>query len=104
MTTDTDDPRFAAALATVEGLLAEVIGQDYYEELEVGPESSFSADLELESVEILQLAEGLINAYGGQIDFIGWFAGMEFEQLVELTVGTLVSFIVSAQAQATAAG
>lgn len=84
----------ASVQDTVENVLAEVVGEEFYEVYEVGRASTFAEDLELESMEILELAERLIETYEGRVDFVGWFATMEFEELVELDIGTLVDFIV----------
>jgi acyl carrier protein len=90
----------ASVRDTVENLIAEVVGEEFYEVYEVGPSSTFAEDLELESMEILELAERLIDTYEGRVDFVGWFANMEFEELVDLSVGTLVDFIVSRLSEA----
>jgi acyl carrier protein len=90
--------------ATVERLIAEVVGEDFYEVYDVGLDSTFAEDLELESLEILELAERLIETYEGRVDFVGWFAAMEFEDLVDLDMGTLVDFVVSELAGAAAGG
>ncbi|MGH9214599.1 MAG: acyl carrier protein [Acidimicrobiales bacterium] len=81
--------------ATVERLITEVVGEEFCEVYDIGLDSTFAEDLELESLEILELAERLIETYEGKVDFVGWFATMEFEELVELDVGTLVGFIAS---------
>lgn len=90
----------ASVQDTVENLIAEVVGDEFYEVYEVGRDSTFAEDLELESMEILELAERLIETYEGRVDFVGWFATMEFEELVELSVGTLVDFVVAKLSEA----
>jgi acyl carrier protein len=75
--------------------LAGLVGQAYVEEMEVGPASRFEADLELESMEIAELAEQLMARYGADVDFVAWFADMELEQLVDLSIGDVVEFIVA---------
>ena len=86
---DTDD-----VLATVAGLIREVIG----DETALGPpitlETAFNQDLELESIEFVALAEKLREHYGQEVDFAGWLGGMELEQILELRVGQLVELIV----------
>ena len=82
-------------LRTVERLVLEVAG----DELAVlGPmtmATSFGADLELESIEFVALAELLQNHYGTQVDFVGWIAGKPLDAIIALTVGDLVEFIAS---------
>jgi len=80
-------------LGTVALLVREVMGDD----AELGPPidlgTSFSGDLELESIEFVALAEKLQERYG--TDFVAWLSGMELDQILALSVGDLVEFIVS---------
>jgi acyl carrier protein len=89
--TATFDDVYAVLIEALTGL----VGQDYVEEMEVGPDSRFEADLELESMEIAELAEQLMARYGSDVDFVAWFAEMELEQIVDLTLGSVVEFIVA---------
>jgi len=82
-------------LRTVEQLLIEVVGDEL---TLVGPitmETSFNADLELESIELVALAEKLGEHYGPSVDFVAWISAKELDQIIALTVGELVEFIVS---------
>jgi len=82
-------------LGTVSRLLREVM--DDHDELgpPIGMTTSFSNDLELESIEFVALAEKLQERYGTRIDFAGWLSGMELDQILALSVGDLVEFIVA---------
>lgn len=88
-------PEADEVFASVVELLAVIVGEDYLESLDVSPQTRFEADLELESMEIVQLAEELMARYGDQVDFVGWFGTMDLDQLIELSIGSLVSFIVT---------
>ena len=90
-----DDALYASVRDTVEGTIIAVVGRWYYEECEVGIDSTFAEDIELESMEVMEIAERLIETYEGRVDFVSWFSGMELEDLVELTVGNVVDFIVA---------
>lgn len=83
----------AEVLETVARLLREVMGDD----AELGPpitlETSFSGDLELESIEFVALAEKLQARYGARVDFAGWLSGMELDRILALRVGDLVDFV-----------
>ena len=82
-------------LRTVERLVLEIAGDEL---LLTGPmtmATSFSADLELESIEFVALAERLQQHYGAGVDFVGWISTKELDQIIGLTVGDLVEFIVS---------
>jgi acyl carrier protein len=85
----------ASVLRVIERLVIEIAGDEI---LLAGPltmTSSFNGDLELESIEFVALAEKLQLHYGGQVDFVGWISAKELDQIIGLTVGELVEFIVS---------
>jgi len=80
-------------LRTVERCIGEIAGEEV---LIAGPltmTTTFNTDLELESIEFVALAEKLQEHYG--IDFVGWISNKELDQIIALTVGELVEFIVS---------
>ena len=79
----------------VQELVVEVAGDEL---LVTGPltmQTSFNADLELESIEFVALAEKLQQHYGASVDFVGWISTKELDQIIALTVGELVEFIAS---------
>lgn len=90
-----DRPSPEAVLAEVDRMLAEVIGDDLLLDEPLSMETSFDGDLELESLEFVALAEKLLETYGERVDFVAWMAGMELDEIVALTVGQLVDFVVS---------
>lgn len=85
----------ADVLAVVVRLVREVVGEAWIEEIEIGRQTSFGRDLELESIEFVALAERLQEVWGERVDFVGWLASMELEALIELTVGELVEHVES---------
>src|SRR5262245_39951530 len=89
-----NDSLFESVRGTVEGTIVDVVGRWYYEECQAGLESTFAEDIELESMEVMEIAERLIETYDGKVDFITWFSDMDFEQLIVLTFGDVVDFIV----------
>lgn len=82
-----------ATLAEVAGMIRDVIGEEWAEERPIGMDTAFNRDLELESIEFVALAERMQERYGDTVDFPGWLAGMELEQIIELRVGDVVEFI-----------
>jgi acyl carrier protein len=82
-------------LDVVAAYIRDVIGEDWVLEKPIAMETSFGSDLELESIEIVALSEKLEARYGEQIDLAGWLSGMEFKEIVGLTVGELVEHIAS---------
>ena len=89
------DPLFAAVRTTVEMAIRDVVGEWYYEECQIGLDSTFAEDIQLESMEVMEVAERLIEEYEGRVDFVAWFADMELDDLIELTLGSVVGFIVA---------
>lgn len=84
-----------AVLDTISSLLAEVIGDDWAADMDIDESTSFNADLELESIEFVALAERLQEIYGDDVNFVAWVGDMELDEIINLTVGDLVEFICS---------
>ena len=86
---------FESVQKMVVDTIIDVVGQEFYEECEVGLDSTFAEDIELESMEMMEIAERLMLTYEGRVDFVAWFADMELEEIIELTLGGLIEFIVT---------
>ncbi|GGD12459.1 acyl carrier protein [Nocardioides daphniae] len=84
-----------SVLADLERILLEVVGDDLLMDGPLEMETSFSDDLQLESIEFVALAEELLNTYGEKVDFVTWMSGMELDQVVSLTAGQVVDFVVA---------
>ena len=82
-------------LETVAGFIKEVINEEWIEDTPITMETSFSADLELESIEFVALAEKMQDHYGDEVDFVEWMSTMELDQIIALRVGQVVEFIES---------
>ncbi len=80
-------------LATVEELISEVVGDELLLDGPMTMDTSFSSDLELESIEFVALAELLQNRYGGDLNFVDWLSNKELDEIIALKVGDLVTFI-----------
>ncbi len=89
------DPLYHGVRTTVETAIRDVVGELYYEECQVGLASTFAEDIQLESMEVMEVAERLIAEYDARVDFVAWFADMELDDLIDLTVGSVVDFIVA---------
>jgi acyl carrier protein len=92
--TSRHDALFDEVHQTVVSTIIEVVGQEFYEESEITLESTFSEDVELESTEVMEIAERLMETYEDKIDFVAWFGEMELEDLVDLTLRDLIEFMV----------
>jgi acyl carrier protein len=80
-----------AIVDTIARLVHEVIGED----LDITPDSSFSEDIEIESIEFVALGEQLALTYGEKIDLVGWFGELDLDEIIDLTVGELAEFIAA---------
>ena len=92
MTTTVTEPE---VLAEIERILIEVIGDDLLLDGPLTMETSFDHDLQLESIEFVALSEKLLETYGEEVDFVGWLAEMELDDIIALTVGQLVTFVAA---------
>ena len=90
-------------LDRVAAMVREVIGEEWVLDVPITMTTSFSRDLELESIEFVALAERMKEHYGRSVDFAAWLSGMELKEIIELQVGQLVGFIVRCLSQAATA-
>jgi acyl carrier protein len=96
----TREAKESEVLSTVAGFIEEVIGEQWVSEIDINMDTTFSADLELESIEFVALAEKLQERYGSAVDFPAWLSMMELDDLINLKVGQLVEHIASSQPDA----
>ena len=82
-------------LAEVRAMLIEIIGAEYALSLDICMDSSFDADLELESIEFVKLSTMLIERYGDRVDFVAFLATKELDEIIEMTVGEVVTYIAN---------
>lgn len=88
-------PDTEAIVGTISRLVHEVIGEDVDVDLDITADSSFSEDIELESIEFVALGERLQLTYGERIDLVGWFGELDLDEIIDLTVGELAEFIAA---------
>ncbi|MGH3426778.1 MAG: phosphopantetheine-binding protein, partial [Mycobacteriales bacterium] len=70
-----------------------IIGAEYALGLDIGMDTSFDADLELESIEFVKLATMLTQRYGDRVDFVAFLATKELDEIIGMTTGELVTHI-----------
>ncbi|MEV4052972.1 phosphopantetheine-binding protein [Amycolatopsis sp. NPDC049688] len=97
-TTATDEATVLAALA---GMLRELLEEYGLDDAEITMETTFHDDLELESVDLVALSGQLREHYGDRVNFATFIAERDLDEIIALTVGELVRYIV-ASLQATA--
>jgi acyl carrier protein len=83
----------ARVLAEMTDMLREVIGEEYVVDMEITLDTSFNEDLELESIEFVTLADSMRDRYGDAVDFVGFLAEMDVDQVINMRVGEVVTFI-----------
>ncbi|MDQ2791738.1 MAG: hypothetical protein DLM60_00855 [Pseudonocardiales bacterium] len=89
-------------LAEIRAMLIEIIGSEYALGLDIGMDTSFDSDLQLESIEFVRLATMLADQYGNRVDFLEFLASKELDEIIEMTVGELVTYIANCSALADA--
>ncbi|MFC9289177.1 acyl carrier protein [Streptomyces sp. NPDC057052] len=83
-------------LADLTEMLGRLMADEYgLDDVEIGPHTTFNRDLELESIDLVTLAGLLQERYGDRVNFAEFLAGMEFDEIIELTVGRLVEYVVA---------
>ncbi|MFS4096914.1 acyl carrier protein [Streptomyces sp. AF1A] len=87
-------PTADTVLAEVTGMLREVLAEYGDDDAVIGMSTTFTRDLELESIDLVTLAGLLEERYGGRVNLAEFLAGMEFDEIIELTVGRLVEYVV----------
>jgi acyl carrier protein len=86
----TGDP---AIMRDITAVIREAVAEDWIQEFEIGANTSFNDDLDLESVEFVTIAAGLQQHFGDQIDLIGWLSTKSFDDLIALRVGNIAEFV-----------
>ena len=82
-------------LSEVVRALIDVVGEDFLLDVEIGPGTAFGDDLALESIEFVALVDRLRARYGDDADLPGFVAGLDIDQLMNLTVGDVVDHIAA---------
>jgi acyl carrier protein len=82
-----------AIIRDITAVIREAVAEDWIQEFEIGANTSFNDDLDLESVEFVTIAAGLQQHFGRQIDLIGWLSTKSFDDLIALRVGNIAEFV-----------
>jgi acyl carrier protein len=85
-----------AVLEVVRTMIVAVVGEEYLLDMEIGMDTSFEDDLEMESIEFVKLGARLTEHYGGGVDFAAFLADKDLDEIIEMRVGTVVAYIVDA--------
>jgi len=74
-------------------ILTELIGKDEAEILGIERESKFTADLMMDSIQIIAFAEKINERYGDRVNFTAWLSKKPLKALMNLSVGDVSTFI-----------
>jgi acyl carrier protein len=83
--------------AVLKIFITEVIGEEFVEDMDITRESSFTKDLEMDSIEIVSFSEKVKAHFGDNIDFTGWLSGMDLDQLINLKLDDIIKHIETCQ-------
>ncbi|OEV34528.1 acyl carrier protein [Kitasatospora aureofaciens] len=87
-------PTEPEVLAELAGMLTVVLDDCGLGDAEVTMQTRFTEDLGLESIDLVTLAGQLRERWGDRINFAEFVAGMELDEIIGLTVGRLVEYVV----------
>ncbi|MFG1647564.1 acyl carrier protein [Amycolatopsis sp. NPDC049252] len=85
----------AAVLARLSEMLRELLEEYGLDDAEITMATTFHDDLELESVDLVALSGQLREHYGDRVNFATFIAERDLDEIIALTVGELVRYIVA---------
>lgn len=77
--------------------ITDIIGEEFAEEMDITMESSFTKDLEMDSIEIVSFSEKVKLHFGEAIDFTGWLSSLDLDQLIDLKIADIVNYILTSR-------
>jgi acyl carrier protein len=86
----------AGVLEDLTGMLRVLLEEYGLEDADITMATKFHEDLELESIDLVTLSGLLREHYGDRINFATFVADKELDEIIALTVGELVTFVVEA--------
>jgi acyl carrier protein len=92
----TDPVSLDAVLGEIDGMLRTILDEYGLDDAEIGMDTRFHDDLELESIDLVTLAGKLEERYGSQVNFAEFIADLDIEEIIALTVGRLVQYVATA--------
>jgi acyl carrier protein len=95
-------PPDPASVAGVAGLLALATGEDEAWAGRIGPDTLLESDLGITSLELAELNVLSQARYGGHVDLVAFLGTLDIDQIIELTVGDLLAYLVSTASVPTA--
>jgi acyl carrier protein len=94
--TTTDSLLADTVLGEIDAMLRVILDEYGLDDAEIGMDTKFHDDLELESIDLVTLAGKLEQRYGSAVNFAEFIADLELEAIIALTVGQLVGYVATA--------
>ncbi len=85
-------------LADLTAMLCELLEEYGLDDAEIGRDTKFHDDLELESIDLVTLSGRPRDHYGDKVDFAEFVAERELDEIIALTVGEPVDHVVASLA------
>ena len=85
----------AGILAIVSCVLRELLESDGAPAPFIAMYTRLASDLELESIELIALAERLVQHYRVRLNFAAWLSQKSLRDILGLTVGDIVHFVAA---------
>lgn len=82
-------------LTDITGMLRVLLEEYGLDDAEIGRDTKFHDDLELESIDLVALSGQLRDHYGEKVNFAEFVAERELDEIIALTVGELVDHVVT---------
>ncbi|WP_410566378.1 acyl carrier protein [Amycolatopsis sp. cmx-4-61] len=95
MSIETTAANEATVLAQLGDMLRELLEEYGLDDAEITMDTTFHDDLELESVDLVALSGQLREHYGDRVNFATFIAERDLDEIIALTVGELVRYIVA---------
>ncbi|MFI1769419.1 acyl carrier protein [Streptomyces sp. NPDC020800] len=93
MTAPPDEQQIMAEIKDVIGTVLEGYAPDADE---IGPQTTFGDDLEMESIDLVTLSGLLTERFGPQINFAAYLAELDLDEIIDLRVGEVVAYVLRA--------
>ena len=87
----------AEILPILKQFITEVIGEEFVEDLDITAASSFTKDLEMDSIEIVAFSEKVKLHFGENINFTGWLSNMDLDEIISLKLSDIINYIRQCQ-------
>ncbi len=95
MSIETTAASEVTVFADLSAMLRVLLDEYGLDDAEITMDTTFHDDLELESVDLVALSGQLREHYGERVKFATFIAERDLEEIIALTVGELVRYIVA---------